>query len=98
MDHAPGATHEAVPLDPENDIDAKSAVRWVVGGTVVLFLSLWLMVPIFIQVQDYEQTRKINLAPNEELDAQRAREQSFLNGDNPKGKKLSEVLDQLRKQ
>jgi len=21
MDHAPGATHEAIPVDPENDID-----------------------------------------------------------------------------
>ena len=58
MDHAPGATHEAVPLDPENDIDAKSATYWVLGGTVVLFLSLWVMVPIFVRVQEEEQRKK----------------------------------------
>ena len=26
MDHQPGATHEALPLDPENDIDAGKCV------------------------------------------------------------------------
>ena len=97
MDHAPGATHEAVPLDPENDIDAKSATRWVVGGTIVLFISLWLMVPIFVQVQDFENQRKINEAPTAEIDEHVSSEEAFLDGKNPKGKDIDAVLDSMRR-
>lgn len=97
MDHAPGATHEAVPLDPENDIDAKSAVRWVVGGAIALFVSLWLMVPIFIQVQDREIQKKVNLAPNQRFDEIYAVEKQFLDGDNPTKKSIQSVVDSLRR-
>ena len=96
MNFTPGATHEALPLDPENDIDAKSAARWVIGGAIVLFISLWLMVPIFTQVQDYEQRRKVNEAPNTELDAVREAEGEFLAGQNPTRKNLEDVLRTLR--
>ena len=58
-DHAPGATHEAVALDPENEIDARSATIWVVGGAIVTFLSLWIMVPIFMRVLDEERMQKV---------------------------------------
>ena len=67
MDHQPGATHEALPLDPENDIDAGKAFWWFVGSSVVLFACLWILVPIFVQVQDFEKDRKINQAPTTEL-------------------------------
>jgi len=97
MDHAPGATHEAVPLDPENDIDAKSATRWVLGGTVVLFISLWVMVPIFVQVQDYEHRRKVDERPNTELKEIDARENSFLTGGNPSKKNIADVVNSLRR-
>ncbi|MFN3243086.1 MAG: hypothetical protein ACE37K_16420 [Planctomycetota bacterium] len=97
MDHAPGATHEAVPLDPENDIDAKSATRWVIGGSIVLFLSLWVMVPIFVQVQDYEHRRKVDQAPNTELDKILETERSFLSGGNPNKKNIDDVVDGLRR-
>lgn len=96
MDHAPGATHDAVPLDPENDIDAKSATRWVIGGAIVLFISLWLMVPIFIQIQDFEYQRKVNDAPTTELDDIRDAEQAFLSGQNPTKQDLDTVLKGLR--
>ena len=43
-EHLPGATHEAVPLDPENDIDAKSASIWFIGGALATFFCLWIMV------------------------------------------------------
>ena len=39
-EHAPGATHEPVVHDPENDINARSATIWVIGGTVVIYSSV----------------------------------------------------------
>ena len=77
---APGATHEPVVHDPENDINARSATIWVIGGTVVLFLSLWVMVPIFVRVQEAERETKIYKAENKELGQVRAIEDKFLHG------------------
>ena len=96
MDHEPGATHEALPLDPENDIDAKSAARWVIGGAVVLFISLWLMVPIFVQVQEYERRGKVDQAPTTEHDDVRDAELEFLQGGNPSQQDIEDVLRSLR--
>ena len=96
MDHQPGATHEALPLDPENDIDAKSAAIWVIGGAIVLFISLWVMVPIFIQVQDHERQNKIDLAPTTERDDVTDSEHAWLNGQNPTKKSIDDVLQKLR--
>ena len=97
MDHAPGATHEALPLDPEHDIDAKSATIWVIGGAVVLFVSLWLMVPIFMRVLQHEQIRKVNEAPTTERNNLQAAELEFLNGANPSKRSIEDVLKNLRK-
>jgi len=91
MDHQPGATHEALPLDPENDIDAGKAVYWCVGTSVVLFACLWVLVPIFLQVQDAEIQRKINNAPTEELDTNTATENEFLGGANPTKKNIDDL-------
>lgn len=97
MDHAPGATHEALPLDPEHDIDARSATMWVIGGAVVLFISLWLMVPIFIRVLQHEQIKKVNEAPTTERNDVRDAELEFLNGANPSKRSIEDVLETLRK-
>ncbi|MFK7739467.1 MAG: hypothetical protein AB8H80_04020 [Planctomycetota bacterium] len=97
MDHAPGTTHEAVDLDPENDIDAKSATRWVIGGTVVLFLSLWLLVPIFVQIQDFEHRRKVNEAETPEIENIVEAEESFLGGENPTKKDIETIIDSMRR-
>lgn len=97
MDHAPGATHEAIPVDPENDIDAKSATRWVIGGAVVLFISLWVLVPIFVQVQDHEHRAKVNEAPNTELKELLETERAFLTGGNPTNKDIKTIVDSLRR-
>lgn len=84
--------------DPEHDIDARSATIWVLGGTIVLFLSLWIMVPIFVRVQEEEQRTKIFEAPNTELNELRAKQQEFLNGANPKNKTLDQAMaDALKK-
>ena len=94
-EHAPGATHEPVVHDPENDIDAKSATIWVVVGTIVLFLSLWVMVPIFVRVQEAERASKIYQAPNKELDDTRKAEFEFLKGGNPAKKDIDALVKQL---
>lgn len=97
MDHQPGATHEALPLDPENDIDAGKALWWFLGSSVVLFGCLWILVPIFVQVQDFETNRKINLAPTTEFDDTRAAELEFLHGGNPTKKNIDDVVNGLRR-
>ena len=97
MDHQPGATHEALPLDPENEIDAGKAFWWFVGSGVVLFGCLWILVPIFVQVQDFEINRKINLAPTTEFDDVKEAEMEFLNGGNPSKKNIDDVVNSLRK-
>ncbi|MCB9884420.1 MAG: hypothetical protein H6838_02955 [Planctomycetes bacterium] len=91
----PGATHVPVVSDPEHDIDAKSATIWVVAGSVVLFLSLWVMVPIFLRVQDEEHMKKINNWPNEEYENVKEAEQQFLEGANPQKRRIEDVLQKM---
>jgi hypothetical protein len=91
-----GVTHDAVALDPEHDIDARSATYWVVGGTIVLFLSLWIMVPIFMRVLEVERAGKMDLAPTPELHDVRDHEDQFLNGGNPTRKDIDAVVEGLR--
>tara|TARA_R110002072_G_scaffold206029_1_gene363825 strand:+ start:38992 stop:39282 length:291 start_codon:yes stop_codon:yes gene_type:complete len=92
MDHQPGATHEALPLDPENDIDAGKAFWWFVGSSVVLFGCLWILVPIFVQVQDFEINKKVNLSPTNQLNDVKDAENEFLNGGNPTKKNIDDVV------
>ena len=98
MDHQPGATHEALPLDPENDIDAGKAFWWFLGSSVVLFGCLWILVPIFVQVQDFEKDRKINQAPTTELNEVKEAEYQFLHGANPTKKNIDDVVESINKQ
>jgi beta-lactamase regulating signal transducer with metallopeptidase domain len=93
--HAPGETHEPVVLDPEHDIDARSATLWVVLGTIVLFISLWMMLPIFERVQDEERMRKINTQQSEELINVLEAQQQFLDGANPTKKSISQSIKEL---
>ena len=82
------------PHDPEHDIDAKSTSTWVLVSTVVLFISLYFLMPLFDVVMTAERNRKINLAPSEELDAARAKEDKFLRG----GKKtIEQVMQEMVK-
>lgn len=91
----PGAHHAPVVSDPEHDIDARSATIWVVVGALATFLSLWLMVPIFQRVQQAERVRKVDEAPNVELDEVKAEEQVFLNGRNPTQHSIEQVMQQM---
>ncbi len=98
MGHA-NATHthngaRPEPHDPEHDIDAKSTAVWVLGSSVVLFISLYFLMPLFDVVMTAERNRKINLVPTEELDAARATENQFLRG----GKKtIEQVMQEMVK-
>lgn len=96
MDHQPGATHEALPLDPENDIDAGKAFWWFLGSSVVLFGCLWILVPVFVQVQDFEKDRKINQAPTTELNDVKKAEYEFLTGANPAKKNIDDIVNSIR--
>lgn len=95
--HAPGATHEPVVHDPEHDIDARSATIWVLVGSVVLFFSLWVLIPIFIRVLEQERETKLYTAPTPELADVHKSEMSFLRGDNPTKKNIEQVLQSLRR-
>ncbi|MCA8976951.1 MAG: hypothetical protein KDC98_19665 [Planctomycetes bacterium] len=94
---APGAPEVPQPLDPEHDIDAKSATWWVLGGTIVLFVSLWVMVPIFVRVQEEEKQKKTS--PDLELQEVRDEQTDFLDGTtNPKRKSIDQAMaEALRK-
>lgn len=95
-EHLPGATHEAVPLDPEHDIDAKSSAYWVLGSSVVLFVSLYFMLPMFDSVMTTERDRKINNRPNLELDAAQKVEGAFLRGEQSKTKRsIEQVMKEM---
>lgn len=95
-DHVPGARHEAIPLDPEHDIDARSATIWFVVGAIAVFACLWVMVPIFMNVLEVERNKKVHLAPTQELNDVKDKERQFLSGANPKQKNIDEVVKQLR--
>jgi hypothetical protein len=92
-----GIKHEPVPLDPENDINARSATLWVLIGTAVLFVLLWLLVILFSQINETERHAKIYAAPNEELLDVVGEEQAFLNGQNPTKKSIEQVINALAK-
>lgn len=91
----PGAHHAPVVNDPEHDINARSATIWVVAGALATFLSLWLMVPIFQRVQEAERMRKVDQAPNTELNEVKAAEHEFLAGQNPTKRTIEQVLKEL---
>lgn len=95
--HAPhGNAHdeEPKPLDPEHDIDAKSSTIWVLGGTIVLFISLLVMLPIFTRVLGEERRKKVEELPNTEYTKLFEEQHKFLGGDNPTHKKLEQAIRQ----
>ena len=85
------------PNDPENDIDAKSLTLWVLSGTIVLFIALWMMLPIFVRVQEAERLKKVDSTPNTEFEQAREAQTQFLNGANPTKKTLDQALTEALK-
>ena len=93
----PGATHVPTVQDPEHDIDARAATIWVVGGAILFFLGMWLLLPIFMRIQEEERKNKVDAGPNVELEQLRAKEHQFLQGQNPSKKTIDQVLEQMTK-
>ncbi len=96
-DFTPGQKHEAKPLDPEHDIDAKQASMWLIVSAIVLFLVVWALVPVFTRARELKRTDPQQQISNTELPDAVTREHKFLNGDNPAKKSIDAVVDQLRK-
>lgn len=96
----PGARHPAEALDPEHDIDARSTTIWVVASSVVLFLGLWLMLPLFDLVLQRERVRKVNERPAVERSDLIEHERDFLRGAESRSKKtIEQVMQEMaRKQ
>ncbi len=94
--HAPGATHTPEPHDPEHDIDAKSTTIWVVASSIVLFLSLYFLLPLFDMVMTIERDKKVNNLPAAELEELLGSEHSFLRGDASRAKKsIEQVMQEM---
>ncbi|MGE3173305.1 MAG: hypothetical protein AB7O97_11825 [Planctomycetota bacterium] len=98
--HAPhgpaGGTHRPEPLDPENDIDAKSTSWWVLGSAIVLFIGLYFLLPLFDAILQHERQTKINERPALELQEVDEAETSFLNGfESSSGKSIDQVMREM---
>lgn len=91
----PDITHPPAVHDPEHDIDARSATIWVVCGAIVLFASLWALLPIFLRVLAEEQVRKIGEVPATERTDVMEAQKLFLNGGNPKKKSIDQVMKEM---
>ena len=93
---AKGKTHAPVASDPEHDIDAKSAAIWFVVGTLAVFFCLWIMVPIFVRVQEAHKVEQKPYGtmqpPIAEYDAVKEAEMQFLNGANPAKMSIEQAL------
>ena len=91
---SPGVMPE--PHDPEHDIDAKSASIWVIGSTIVLFVALYFLLPLFDLVLTTERDRKINNLPAVELQDTVAKEKDFLSGKTSRSKKpIEQVMKEM---
>lgn len=91
----PDITNPPAVHDPEHDIDARSATIWVVAGSVVLFIGLWVLLPIFLRVLAEEQARKIDQVPATERTDVMEAQKLFLNGGNPKKKSIDQVMKEM---
>lgn len=90
----PATSQVPAPLDPEHDIDAKSTTIWVVASSIVLFIGLYFLLPLFDAVLQRERARKIDTLPaTEKLDVLEA-ERAFLSGEDSQSKKTIEQVMQ----
>ena len=100
--HAAPETHDSPsgaprpqPVDPENDIDARTTTIWVIASTLVLYASLYFMVPVFDRVMNEERREKVNELPPVQYEEIWTTEQEFLNGEMSDSKK---TIDDIMKE
>jgi len=94
--HPADSAQRPQPVDPERDIDARSTAIWVSVSAVVLFISLYFMLPLFDTVLSTERNKKINeLQPVEYQEVLEA-ERSFLRGEESRsGKSIEQVMREM---
>lgn len=88
----PQDTARPEPIDPENDIDARTTAIWVVASAIVLYASLYFMVPVFDRVMNEERREKVNEREPVQYEEIWATEQEFLNGEMSDSKKTIEDI------
>ena len=77
--HASNKPHPEIPeQDPANDINGKLTWTWLLGATVGVFVTFWLLAVFFNEVTHYQRVRVIELTQTKDLDAIRAREAESL--------------------
>jgi hypothetical protein len=81
--HAPAAS--VAPIDPENDIDARKTVAWLVIGLVFVVVTVGALSQWFVFAVMRQRTEKIDLVPARELHELRSAEDHFLRGQTPIG-------------
>ena len=97
--HAAPETHDTPPgvarpepNDPENDINARMTTIWVIASTLVLYASLYFMVPVFDRVMNEERREKVNEREPVQYEEIWTTEQEFLNGELSDSKKTIEEI------
>ena len=83
---------QPAPHDPENDIDARTTAIWVVVSTLVVYASLYFMVPVFDRVMNEERREKVNEREPVQYEEIWTNEQEFLNGELSNSKKSIEDI------
>lgn len=95
--HAAG-TSTPQPHDPEHDIDAKATAIWVIASSIVLYLALYFLLPLFDLVMTQERQRKVNDLPTAEYNELAGSERAFLGGQGtPSKKSIEQVMKEMVK-
>jgi hypothetical protein len=72
-------SHPEIPeQDPAHDIDGKKTWLWLLGCTVGVFVTVWLLALVFNEVIHNQRVQVIELAPTTQRDELQAREAEAL--------------------
>lgn len=76
---APHTTHTGIPdQDPAHDIDGRKTWTWLLGCTVGVFITVWLLDQVFTHVVQDQRVKVIEQTPTRQLDELRAQEADAL--------------------
>ena len=83
--HAPQDGNLPAENDPTHDINGAVVVGWLIGFTLLLVISLYVLYAIFTQSVDGRRTEAINQAPTAERTEVFAQEDRILSGQTESG-------------
>lgn len=73
------APHPEIPAhDPAHDIDGKLTTIWLVGATVFVFITVWLLYFVYTMFLFQESYQKVETAPTTARERLMAEEQRYL--------------------